>query len=212
MRGKEEAHDYRYFPEPDLVPLKIDSAWIEEVRRTLPELPLQRMARFEREYGLPRYDARVLTSTRALADYLEEVVRCGAPPKAASNWIKDELLALYKGDVAAAPVSPARLAELIALIESGTISGKIAKGVLPDMVATGRGARELVEEQGLLQVTDEQAIVAVIDEVIAAHPDELKRYRGGKTKLFGFFVGQVMKRSEGKASPSLVNKILKERL
>jgi aspartyl-tRNA(Asn)/glutamyl-tRNA(Gln) amidotransferase subunit B len=114
--------------------------------------------------------------------------------------------------VAAAPVSPASLAELIALIESGTISGKIAKGVLPDMVATGRGARELVEEQGLLQVTDEQAIVAVIDEVIAAHPDELKRYRGGKTKLFGFFVGQVMKRSQGKASPSLVNKILKERL
>jgi aspartyl-tRNA(Asn)/glutamyl-tRNA(Gln) amidotransferase subunit B len=212
MRGKEEAHDYRYFPEPDLVPITIDAAWVERIRGSLPELPKARMERFEREYQLPHYDAKFLTSTRALADYLEGAIRCGAPPKAASNWIKDELLALQKGDIASGRVTPEKLAELIGLIEAGTISGKIAKSVLPEMAETGRRAAEIVEARGLLQVSDEQAIVAVIEEVLATHPDERQRYREGKTKLFGYFVGQVMRRTQGKANPSLVNKLLKERL
>jgi aspartyl-tRNA(Asn)/glutamyl-tRNA(Gln) amidotransferase subunit B len=212
MRGKEEAHDYRYFPEPDLVPLAIDAAWVEQIREGLPELPKVRMERFEREYQLPHYDAKVLTATRELADYLESTVRSGASPKAASNWIKNELLALQKGDIASGRVTPGKLAALIGLIEAGTISGKIAKSVLPEMVETGRGAAEIVEARGLTQVSDEQDLVVVIDEVLAAHPDERQRYREGKTKLFGYFVGQVMKRTQGKANPSLVNKLLKERL
>jgi aspartyl-tRNA(Asn)/glutamyl-tRNA(Gln) amidotransferase subunit B len=212
MRGKEEAHDYRYFPEPDLVPLKIDPAWIDAVRGTLPELPRARTERFERDYGIPRYDAKILTGTKSLADYYEAVLRLGAPPKAASNWIKDELLALHREDIATCAVTPGRLAELIALIEQGTISGKIAKRVLPDMIAGGRGAREIVEARGLLQVSDEGALAAAVDETIAACPEEVRRYREGKTKLFGFFVGEVMKRTRGKANPALVNKLLKERL
>ena len=212
MRGKEEAHDYRYFPEPDLVPLKIDPAWIDAVRGTLPELPRARMDRFERDYGIPRYDAKILTGTKSLADYYEAVLRLGAPPKAASNWIKDELLALHREDIATCAVTPGRLAELIALIEQGTISGKIAKRVLPDMIAGGRGAREIVEARGLLQVSDEGALAAAVDETIAACPEEVRRYREGKTKLLGFFVGEVMKRTRGKANPALVNKLLKERL
>jgi aspartyl-tRNA(Asn)/glutamyl-tRNA(Gln) amidotransferase subunit B len=212
MRGKEEAHDYRYFPEPDLVPLRIHPAWIEQIRGTLPELPKARMERFEREYGIPRYDAKVLTGTRSLADYYEAVARLGVPPKAASNWIKDELLALHKGDIKGCPVTPARLAGLLALIEGGTISGKIAKQVLPEMLARGCAAREIVEAQGLLQVSDASAIAAVVDETLAAYPDEARRYREGKTKLFGFFVGEIMKRTQGKANPALVNTLLKERL
>jgi len=212
MRGKEEAHDYRYFPEPDLVPLRIDPAWIEEVRGTLPELPKARMERFERDYGIPRYDAKILTGTKSLADYYEAVARLGAPPKAASNWIKDELLALHREDIGTCAVTPERLAELMALIEAGTISGKIAKQVLPDMIASGRGAREIVEARGLLQVSDEGALAAVVDETIAACPEEVRRYREGKMKLLGFFVGEVMKRTQGKANPALVNKLLKERL
>jgi aspartyl-tRNA(Asn)/glutamyl-tRNA(Gln) amidotransferase subunit B len=212
MRGKEEAHDYRYFPEPDLVPLRIDPAWIEDVRGTLPELPRARMERFERDHGIPRYDAKVLTSARSLADYFERVVSLGAPPKSASNWIKDELLAIHRGDVAACAVTPENLAALIGLIEAGTISGKIAKQVLPRMLETGRPPREIVEAQGLVQVSDEAALIAVVDETLAASPDEVKRYREGKTKLFGFFVGEVMKRTRGKANPGLVNKLLKERL
>ncbi len=212
MRGKEEAHDYRYFPEPDLVPLKIDPAWIDEVRGTLPELPKARMERFERDYGIPRYDAKILTGTKSLADYYEAVARLGAPPKAASNWIKDELLALHREDIGTCAVTPERLAGLMALIEAGTISGKIAKQVLPDMIASGRGAREIVEARGLLQVSDEGALAAVVDETIAACPEEVRRYREGKTKLLGFFVGEVMKRTQGKANPALVNKLLKERL
>ena len=212
MRGKEEAHDYRYFPEPDLVPLKIDPAWIADVRGALPELPRARMERFEREYGIPRYDAKVLTSARSLADYFERVVKLGTAPKTASNWIKDELLAIHRGDIAACAVTPENLAGLIGLIEAGTISGKIAKQVLPLMLETGRAAGEIVEAQGLVQVSDEAALVAVVDDTLAASPDEVKRYREGKTKLFGFFVGEVMKRTKGKANPALVNKLLKERL
>jgi aspartyl-tRNA(Asn)/glutamyl-tRNA(Gln) amidotransferase subunit B len=194
------------------VPLTIDPAWIEEVRGTLPELPKARMERFEREYGIPRYDARILTGVKSLADYYEAVTGLGAPPKAASNWIKDELLALHRDDIGTCAVTPARLAGLLALLEAGTISGKIAKQVLPEMIASGRDAREIVEARGLLQVSDEGALAAVVDETIAACPDEARRYREGKTKLLGFFVGEVMKRTQGKANPALVNKLLKERL
>ncbi|MFQ5458479.1 MAG: Asp-tRNA(Asn)/Glu-tRNA(Gln) amidotransferase subunit GatB [Myxococcota bacterium] len=212
MRGKEEAHDYRYFPEPDLVPLSIDPAWVARVRETLPELPRARTARFEREYELPHYDAIVLTSSRPLADYLEAVVATGASPKQASNWIKNELLGLIEGEIGASPVTPERLGELIALIGAGTISGKIAKGVLSEMVSSERPPAEIVKARGLMQLSDEQAIIAVVDEVIAASPGERQRYRDGATKLLGYFVGQVMKRTEGTANPALVNKLLKERL
>ena len=212
MRGKEEAHDYRYFPEPDLAPLVIDTAWVEKVRETIPELPRARKERFEREYELPDYDAGVLTSTRALADYLEAVIKTGASPKQASNWIKDELLGILEGEIASSPVSPDRLGELIALIAEGTISGKIAKGVLSEMVSGGRPPREIIESRGLVQLSDEKALISIIDEIIAANPDERQRFRDGKTRLFGYFVGQVMKRTEGKANPALVNKLLKDRL
>ena len=212
MRSKEEAHDYRYFPEPDLAPLIIETAWVEKVRKTLPELPRARMVRFEREYELPRYDAKVLTSTRALADYFEAVVKTGAAPKQASNWIKDELLGILEGEITSSPVPPDRLGELIALIADGTVSGKIAKGILSEMVSDNRPPREIVESRGLVQLSDEQAIISIIDEIIAANQDERERFRAGKTKLFGYFVGQVMKRTEGKANPALVNKLLKERL
>jgi aspartyl-tRNA(Asn)/glutamyl-tRNA(Gln) amidotransferase subunit B len=212
MRSKEEAHDYRYFPEPDLTPLVVDRPWIERIRGTLPELPLARMARFVRDHGIPAYDARVLTGTRPLADYFEAVVARGTPPKTASNWIKDELLGLVSGDITRSRVTPEGLAGLIALIDDGTISGKIAKGVLSEMADSGRGAREIVEARGLVQLSDEQAIIAIVEEVLAAHPEERERYREGAAKLFGYFVGQVMKRSQGKANPALVNKLLKERL
>lgn len=212
MRGKEEAHDYRYFPDPDLAPLVIDGAWVEKIRETLPELPRARKERFEREYELPHYDAGVLTSTRALADYFEAVIQTGAVPKQASNWIKDELLGILEGEIVSSPVPPDRLGELLALIADGTISGKIAKGVLSEMVSSGRPPREIVESRGLVQLSDEQAIISIVDEIIAANPDERQRFRDGKTKLFGYFVGQVMKRTEGKANPALVNKLLKERL
>jgi len=212
MRSKEEAHDYRYFPEPDLVPLSIDAAWIEEIRETLPELPQARLERFTREYQIPLYDAKVLTGTRALGDYFEAVIEKGASPKAASNWIKDELLGLIAGDITSSRVGPEGLAELMALIDDGTISGKIAKNVLGEMASSGRGAREIVEARGLVQVSDERAIISVVEEVLAAHPEERQRYREGKTKLLGYFVGQVMQRTQGKANPALVNKLLKERL
>ncbi|MDP3940092.1 MAG: Asp-tRNA(Asn)/Glu-tRNA(Gln) amidotransferase subunit GatB, partial [Deltaproteobacteria bacterium] len=212
MRSKEEAHDYRYFPEPDLVPIVINPAWIEEIRGTLPELPRARMERLAREHQIPAYDAKVLTGTRALADYFEAVIAGGASPKGASNWIKDELLGLIEGDITKSRVTPEALAGLLGLIDDGTVSGKIAKGVLAEMATTGRGAREIVEAQGLVQLSDEKAIISIVDEVLAAHPGERQRYRDGQTKLLGHFVGQVMKRTQGKANPALVNKLLKERL
>jgi aspartyl-tRNA(Asn)/glutamyl-tRNA(Gln) amidotransferase subunit B len=215
MRGKEEAHDYRYFPDPDLVPLTIDAQWIEEIRKGLPELPLQRKERFVQAYQIPEYDAGVITTSKALADYYEECVRIFPEPKQVGNWIMGDLLRLLKEDekeVEESPLTPQHLAEMLGLMKDGTISGKIAKTVFEEMYRTGKGAQEIVKEQGLVQITDEEALTKTIDEVLQNHPNEVGAYKGGKEKLFGFFVGQVMKATQGKANPQLVNQILKKKL
>jgi aspartyl-tRNA(Asn)/glutamyl-tRNA(Gln) amidotransferase subunit B len=215
MRSKEEAHDYRYFPEPDLPPLVVRSDWIEEVRRSLPELPADRRRRFVDEYGIPEYDAGVLTLSRDVADYYEAVARTSGNAKAASNWVMTEVLRKLKDDerpVAACPVRPDALAAMVRLIDRGTISGKIAKGVFEQMWATGEGPEAIVERQGLTQVSDEAAIRAAIAAVIDASPDQVATYLKGKTSTLGWFVGQVMRKTGGKANPQLVNSLLKEAL
>jgi aspartyl-tRNA(Asn)/glutamyl-tRNA(Gln) amidotransferase subunit B len=215
MRSKEHAHDYRYFPEPDLLPLVVDRAWIDELRRGLPELPRQRCERFVAEYQLPVYDAEVLTARRDLAEYFEAAVAKHKNPKAISNWVMGDILRLVrerKLDDALViedwPVKPESLAALIALIDDDTISGKIAKTVFEEMVASGDEAAAIVERKGLKQVTDTTAIAAAIDDVLAKHPDKVAEFRGGKDKLLGFFVGQIMKATGGKANPQAVNEIL----
>jgi aspartyl-tRNA(Asn)/glutamyl-tRNA(Gln) amidotransferase subunit B len=215
MRSKEEAHDYRYFPDPDLVPLTISPEWIEEIKKGLPELPVQRKERFIREYQIPEYDAGVITASKALADYYEECVRLFPEPKQVSNWIMGDLLRLLKEadkEVDASPLAPGQLTEMLGLIEDGTISGKIAKTVFEEMYKTGKGAKEIVEKGGLVQITDEAALAKAVEEVLQNHPNEVEAYKQGKDKLFGFFVGQVMKATQGKANPQLVNEILKRRL
>jgi aspartyl-tRNA(Asn)/glutamyl-tRNA(Gln) amidotransferase subunit B len=215
MRGKEEAHDYRYFPDPDLVPLTIDSQWVEEIRRGLPELPLQKRGRFIRSYQIPEYDAAVITQSKALADYYEECVRLFPEPKQVSNWIMGDLLRVLKEDdkeVEECPLSPQQLAEMLMLIKDGTISGKIAKTVFEEMYRTGKAAKEIVVEQGLVQITDADDVTRTVEDVLKNHPKEVAEYKSGKAKLFGFFVGQVMKATQGKANPQLVNDILKKLL
>ncbi len=215
MRGKEEAHDYRYFPDPDLLPLVIDEGWIEEIRSTLPELPDEKRARFIEVYGIPLYDAQVLTSSRSLADYFEACVEHFSKPKTVSNWVMGSILATLKAEnktIEESPVSPERLAELLRLVDSGVISGKIAKTVFDEMVSSGKPPEAIVQEKGLVQVTDADAITEVIEQVLSDHAKEVSDYRGGKTKLFGFFVGQVMKATRGKANPKMVNEILKSLL
>jgi aspartyl-tRNA(Asn)/glutamyl-tRNA(Gln) amidotransferase subunit B len=219
MRSKEEAHDYRYFPEPDLPPLAVSAAWREEVRSSLPELPAGKRRRFVSEYAIPDYDAGVLTLSREVADYFEAAARESGDAKAASNWVMTEVLRKLKqrsGDeelpFADIPVSPTRLAELIRLIDAGTISGKIAKDVFERMWTSGEPPRAIVEREGLTQVSDEGAIQAAIDAVIAANPGQLATYRKGKTTTLGWFVGQVMRKTGGKANPQLVNDLLKKAL
>ncbi len=219
MRSKESAHDYRYFPDPDLPPLVVSDAFVDEIRRTLPELPEARRARFVGALGLPDYDAEVLTARRDVADYFEAVVATHANAKAASNWVMGDILRLVrerKLDDAPAitdwPVAAANLGELIALIDEDAISGKIAKTVFEEMVASGEAPRAIVARLGLTQVSDEGPIIAAIDAVLAANAAKVAEYRSGKDKLFGFFVGQVMKATGGKANPGVVNKILLERL
>ncbi len=215
MRSKEEAHDYRYFPEPDLPPLIIGQEWAEEVRRSLPELPAQKRRRFAAEYGIPDYDAGVLTLSRDVADYYETVARESGNAKAASNWVMTEILRKLKDDDRPpddCPVKPAQLAEMIRLIEGGTISGKIAKDVFEKMWTTGEAASTIVEREGLRQLSDEGAIRAAIAEVIAASPEQVATYRGGKAGTLGWFVGQVMKKTGGKANPQMVNALLKKAL
>jgi aspartyl-tRNA(Asn)/glutamyl-tRNA(Gln) amidotransferase subunit B len=215
MRSKEYAHDYRYFPEPDLVPLETTPAWIEDVRRTLPELPDARMQRFVAEYGLPEYDAGVLTSSKALADYYEACVKRYPKPKVVSNWIMVELLRALNRDgieVEQSRVTPEHLADLFKLIDDGTISGTMAKAVFEAMYDTGRPAAAIVEEQGLRQISDERALLAAVDQVLADNPKEVADYRAGREKLFGFFMGQVMKATQGKANPQTVNKLLRDKL
>jgi aspartyl-tRNA(Asn)/glutamyl-tRNA(Gln) amidotransferase subunit B len=216
MRTKEEANDYRYFPDPDLLPLAIDDALIESVRATLPELPDEKAARFGREHGLSDYDAGVLTASREMAEYFEDVVRrLGGQPKLAANWVMGELSGALNRDnldVAASPVSPDALSGLLARIVDDTISGKIAKEVFEAMWSERRGADEIIEARGLKQITDTSAIERAIDEVMAKNPGQLADYRSGKDKLFGFFVGQVMKATGGKANPAQLNELLKRKL
>jgi aspartyl-tRNA(Asn)/glutamyl-tRNA(Gln) amidotransferase subunit B len=215
MRSKEEAHDYRYFPEPDLPPLVVGADWVEQVRAALPELPAEKRRRFVAEYGLPDYDAGVLTLAREVADYFETVARQSGNPKAASNWVMTELLRKLKDDerpLADSPVKPAQLARLVRLIDAGTISGTIAKQVFEKMWASGEEPDAVVEREGLTQVSDTGAIQAAIDAVIAANPGQVATYRKGKTGTLGWFVGQVMKATGGKANPQLVNELLKKSL
>lgn len=214
MRSKEDAHDYRYFPDPDLLPLHIENKWIEEIKATLPELPDEKKHRFMNDYGLSAYDASVLIAERARATYFETVAN-GRDAKLAANWVINELLGILNKDgkvLDDSPITAEQLGGLIELISDNTISGKIAKDVFADMYATGKDAAAIVEEKGLKQVTDTGAIEAVIDAVIAANPDNVAAYKGGKDKLFGFFVGQVMKETQGKANPAIVNELLKQKL
>jgi len=213
MRSKEEAHDYRYFPDPDLVALTIDRTWIEKIESKLPELIDNKVERFVRDYSIPPYDAQVLCTEKEMADYFEEVVGRDAPPKQASNWIMTELMRELKEtrrDITDSPISPANFAELINLIEAGTISGKIAKTVFSEMAKTGKSAGAIVKDQGLTQISDPAQIEEVIRRVVAAFPKEAADFKGGKEKLLTFFVGQVMKETKGKANPQLVNDLLKK--
>ena len=215
MRSKEEAHDYRYFPEPDLPPLTVDAARIAAIRSAMPELPDARRSRLVAQYALPDYDATQLTQSRELADYFEQTAAAGAPAKAASNWIMGELARVLNARgvrVADSPVPAERLAELLALVDRGTISGPIAKDVFEKMIASGRGAAEIVAADGLTQIDDESQIVSMVGEVLARHPDAVAQYRSGKTATFGFLVGQVMKATSGKANPKRVNELLKKAL
>jgi aspartyl-tRNA(Asn)/glutamyl-tRNA(Gln) amidotransferase subunit B len=216
MRSKEEANDYRYFPDPDLLPLKVDAALIESVRATLPELPDQKAARLCSEYGLPPYDAGVLTASRELADYYEEVVHAApSDPKLAANWVMGDLAAALNKEgieVSSGKLPAARLAELLRRIADGTISGKLAKEVFEVMWSEGAGADAVIESRGLRQITDTAAIVRAIEEVMAKNPAQLAEYRAGKDKLFGFFVGQVMKATAGKANPAQLNELLRGKL
>jgi aspartyl-tRNA(Asn)/glutamyl-tRNA(Gln) amidotransferase subunit B len=215
MRMKEEAHDYRYFPDPDLLPVDVDDQWINDLRAELPELPLARADRFQADYKLPEYDSILLTAEKDLADYFENVAKISQNPKAASNWVMTELLRELnesKKDVGQSPISSNNLGLMIALIDKGTISGKIAKTVFAEMWTSGKDPETIVKEKGLLQITDTSAIDTMIDAVIAAHPSEVEAYRGGKEKLFGFFVGQAMKACKGQASPEVLNGLLKKKL
>jgi len=215
MRSKEEAHDYRYFPDPDLVPVVIDEEWLSAIKKAQPELPLEKRQRFIRDFQIPAYDAGVLTASRTLADYYEEVVRLSDQPKLASNWVMGDVLRFLneeKKDIRECPIAPAALAAMIRLIQKGTISGKMAKEVSEQMYRTGKAPEAIIKEKGLVQITDEFALATTISEIVGNNPDQLAQYRSGKEKVFGFFVGQVMKATQGKANPKLINDLLKKML
>jgi aspartyl-tRNA(Asn)/glutamyl-tRNA(Gln) amidotransferase subunit B len=214
MRSKEEAHDYRYFPDPDLLPLHVADTWISRVKETLPELPDQKKHRFMKDFGLSAYDASVLISERVRADYFEIVAK-GRDAKLAANWVLNELLGALNKDnkgIDQSFIAAAQLGQLIDLISDNTISGKQAKEVFAEMYKSGKDPATIVDEKGLKQVTDVGAIEKIIDEVIAENPDNVAGYKAGKDKLFGFFVGQVMKKTGGSASPGVVNDLLKKKL
>jgi len=215
MRSKEFAHDYRYFPEPDLLPVVITEEWKEEVRRSLPELPEARRQRFLRDYSLTDYDAAQLTSSRVLADYFEQVAKACGEPKLAANWVLSELLYLLKEankEITESPISAQALAELLTAIAAGTISGKMGKEILVEMFASGKTARQIIAEQGLEQIQDADKLAAVARQIIAANPKQAEQYRKGKTATLGWFVGQAMKATRGQANPQLVQEILKKEL
>ena len=215
MRSKEEAHDYRYFPDPDLLPVRLDEAWIQKVNGTLPELPLARAQRFQTQYQLPEYDSFVLTQEITLAEYFEKTASKSGNAKAASNWVMTELMREINEaqiPVEESPITPENLGELIRLIDGGKISGKMAKDVFAEMWKSKKDAASIVAEKGMSQITDEGAISTLVAGILAASPSQVADYRSGKTKLFGFFVGQIMKASKGQANPEMVNKILTEQL
>jgi aspartyl-tRNA(Asn)/glutamyl-tRNA(Gln) amidotransferase subunit B len=215
MRSKEEAHDYRYFPEPDLPPLVVDAARVDSVRTTMPELPAARRQRFVAAYGIPDYDAGVLTQSSELADYFEAVAAAAKNPKAASNWVMGELLRTlneHGTTIADVPLTPAALAGLIALVDNGTISSSIAKDVFGKMYGSGRSADEIVAAEGLAQNSDERALLDIVREVMANNADAVEQYRGGKTATFGFLVGQAMKASKGKGNPKVMTELLRREI
>ena len=216
MRGKEEAHDYRYFPDPDLVPIVIDDEWIAEIRAGLPELPEARKKRFLDEFDLPALDAEILTSARELADYFEAALAVYNQPKKLSNWIMTELMRELKGedalDIAACKVAPEQLGALLRMVDKGTISGKIAKTVFADMLDSGKDPEVIVKEKNLVQMSDEGEIAKIVREILDENPAQVEQYKAGKTKVMGFFVGQLMKRTKGRANPQLANQLFQKEL
>lgn len=215
LRSKEQAHDYRYFPEPDLVPIVVDPAWVEAVRAGLPELPEARRQRLMATYELSAYDAGVITASRAMAEYFDAAVAAGADAKAAANWLMGDVSKMLNAagrEIEDCPVQPGQLAGLIGLVAKGTVSLKIAKTVFEEMWASGKDAEAIVKDKGLVQISDEGAIVAVVEAVIAANPQSVADYKAGKERAIGFLVGQVMKETKGRANPELVNKLLRERM
>ena len=215
MRGKEEAHDYRYFPEPDLVPLEISPAWVAEIAASLPEFPAERRQRFVQVYGLPEYDAAVLTASKALADFFEECTHRHRDVKLVSNWIMSELLGYLNREgkeITESPVTPAQLAGLLKLIQEGVISGKIAKVVFEEMYQTGKSPEAIIREKGLIQITDQEELGRIVDQVLAENPGPVSDFRGGKEKALTALVGAVMRATKGKANPQLVNDLLREKL
>jgi aspartyl-tRNA(Asn)/glutamyl-tRNA(Gln) amidotransferase subunit B len=215
MRSKEHAHDYRYFPEPDLAPLRIADAWLDEIRSRMPELPGRKRARFMESYGLSPYDADVLTASRAVAEYFERAAATAGDPKAAANWVMGDLMAALKQEgrqIAESPVDPERLGELVALIRKGEISGKIAKEVFAKMFASGEAAPAIIEREGLKQISDTGALEQLVDQVLQQNPKQVAQYKAGKATVLGFLVGQVMKASRGQANPGVVNELLKRKL
>lgn len=215
MRTKEEAEDYRYFPDPDLLPLVSSQEWIDEIRSTMPELPHQRRERFVKEYGLTSYEAKVMTDMKAVGDFFESTMKVLPEPKLLANWLLNDLLGLLneiEKDIEESPVSPPQLAKLVRFIKDGTLSSKLAKEVLKHMVETGKDPEIIVEEKGLKQISDEEGIRRIVQDVLQKHPAEVERYIKGEEKLLGFLVGQVMKATRGKANPQLVNKVLRELL
>jgi aspartyl-tRNA(Asn)/glutamyl-tRNA(Gln) amidotransferase subunit B len=215
MRGKEEAHDYRYFPEPDLVPMTVDQTWVDEIRSSLPELPDLKRGRFVSDYGLPETDADLLASEKSLSGWFEDTVRLGGQPKAVANWIMGDLMKLLNAEnktIEECPLQPHQLVDMLKLMENGTISGKIAKTVFDEIYRTGKNAEAIIQEKGLVQISDSGEIEKTVDEVIAKHPKEAERFKTGEEKLMGFFVGQVMQLTKGKANPQMVNALLKKKL
>jgi aspartyl-tRNA(Asn)/glutamyl-tRNA(Gln) amidotransferase subunit B len=215
MRSKEDAQDYRYFPEPDLVPIVVSDEWVEEIRKTIPELPEQRKARYVGEYALPEYDAFILTSSKKMADFFDAAVADGAKPKAVSNWLMGDISKILNEkelEPADIPFTPSQLAKMITLIDKGTISNSAAKKVLDAMFSEPDDPEKLVEKLGLAQVSDEGAILDMINDVLAQNPQSVADYKAGKDRAMGFLVGQVMRVSKGKANPQVINKLLKEAL
>ncbi len=215
MRSKEHAHDYRYFPEPDLVPLEISASWMDRLRASMPELPAFRRMRFVERYGLRDYDAQVLTLTRSMSDYFEKAAANSGDPKMAANWVMGDLAGALKSagkEIEQSPVSAEHLGELVRLIGTGELSGKLAKEIFPKMFETGDSASAIMEREGLRQISDSSALEKIVEETLAVNTKQVEQYRSGKTGVIGFLVGQVMKASRGQANPAAVNEILKKKL